>query len=111
MQPSGGCTSATILERCAAGLKSKTATRTTASSICTPSPCNIEPEDLRENTTDLLASYLAAGLDPEVCTIFIQSQVPYHASARLAARVRRHLRELSRMVAFKEKSNARRVTA
>ena len=28
----------------------------------------IEPETLRANTTDLLATYLAAGLDPEVCT-------------------------------------------
>ncbi len=37
---------------------------------------HITPEELRTNTTDLLATYLAAGLDPEVCTIFVQSQVP-----------------------------------
>lgn len=65
---------------------------------------HIEPEDLRENTTDLLASYLAAGLDPEVCTIFIQSQVPYHAQLDWLLECVATYGELSRMVAFKEKS-------
>ena len=39
----------------------------------------IEPEKLREQSVDYLATLLAAGLDPEVCTLFVQSQVPYHA--------------------------------
>jgi tryptophanyl-tRNA synthetase len=64
----------------------------------------IEPETLRENTADLLASYLAAGLDPEVCTIFIQSQVPYHAQLNWLLECVATYGELSRMVAFKEKS-------
>jgi tryptophanyl-tRNA synthetase len=64
----------------------------------------ISPEMLRKNTTDLLATYLAAGLDPEVCTIFIQSQVPYHAQLNWLLECVATYGELSRMVAFKEKS-------
>jgi tryptophanyl-tRNA synthetase len=64
----------------------------------------IPPETLRANTTDLLASYLAAGLDPEVCTIFIQSQVSYHAQLNWLLECVATYGELSRMVAFKEKS-------
>ncbi len=64
----------------------------------------IEPEELRANTTDLLATYLAAGLDPEVSTIFIQSEVPYHAQLNWLLECVATYGELSRMVAFKEKS-------
>jgi tryptophanyl-tRNA synthetase len=64
----------------------------------------IDPETLRENTTDLLASYLAAGLEPEICTVFIQSQVPYHAQLNWLLECVATYGELSRMVAFKEKS-------
>ncbi|HEY5265471.1 MAG TPA: tryptophan--tRNA ligase [Acidimicrobiales bacterium] len=64
----------------------------------------IPPETLRANTTDLLASYLAAGLDPEVCTIFIQSHVSYHAQLNWLLECVATYGELSRMVAFKEKS-------
>src|ERR1019366_3645565 len=39
----------------------------------------IEPDELREQTTDYVASLLASGLDPDVCTLFIQSHVPSHA--------------------------------
>ncbi len=65
---------------------------------------HITPEELRTNTTDLLATYLAAGLDPEVCTIFVQSQVPYHAQLDWLLECVATYGELSRMVAFKEKS-------
>jgi tryptophanyl-tRNA synthetase len=64
----------------------------------------ISPDALRANTTDLLATYLAAGLDPEVCTIFIQSHVPYHAQLNWLLECVATYGELSRMVAFKEKS-------
>jgi tryptophanyl-tRNA synthetase len=64
----------------------------------------ISPEELRSNTTDLLATYLAVGLDPEVCAIFIQSQVPYHAQLNWLLECVATYGELSRMVAFKEKS-------
>ena len=61
----------------------------------------ISPEELRSNTADLVATYLAAGLDPEVCTIFIQSQVPYHAQLNWLLECVATYGELSRMVAFK----------
>ena len=64
----------------------------------------IAPEELRANTTDLLATYLAAGLDPDVCTIFVQSHVPYHAQLNWLLECVATYGELSRMVAFKEKS-------
>jgi len=35
----------------------------------------IEPATLRSQSFDLIATYLAAGLDPDVCTIFLQSEV------------------------------------
>jgi tryptophanyl-tRNA synthetase len=64
----------------------------------------ISPEELRANTTDLLATYVAAGLDPEICTIFVQSHVPYHAQLSWLLECVATYGELSRMVAFKEKA-------
>ncbi|HVA53884.1 MAG TPA: tryptophan--tRNA ligase [Acidimicrobiales bacterium] len=64
----------------------------------------IAPEKLREQTTDLLATLIASGLDPEVCTIFIQSQVPYHAQLNWLLECVTTYGELARMTAFKEKS-------
>ena len=34
------------------------------------------PEKIRQNTIEVALDYLAAGLDPEKCTLFIQSQIP-----------------------------------
>jgi tryptophanyl-tRNA synthetase len=64
----------------------------------------IDPEKLREQTTDLLASYLACGLDPDVCTVFLQSQVPYHAQLNWLLECVATYGELSRMTQFKEKA-------
>src|ERR1035441_3591423 len=55
-------------------------------------------------TPDLLATLIASGLDPEVCTIFIQSHVPYHAQLNWLLECVTTYGELSRMTAFKEKS-------
>ena len=65
----------------------------------------IEPEKLREQTVDYLASLLAAGLDTEVCTLFVQSQVPYHAQMNWLLECVATYGELSRMTQFKEKSS------
>jgi tryptophanyl-tRNA synthetase len=65
---------------------------------------HIEPATLRANTNDLLATYLAAGLDPNECTIFVQSHVSYHAQLNWLLECVATYGELSRMVAFKEKS-------
>ena len=64
----------------------------------------ISPDEVRTQTTDLLATMVAAGLDPEVCTVFVQSHVPYHAQLSWILECVATYGELSRMVAFKEKS-------
>ena len=38
------------------------------------------PAELRKRTLALLAQYIACGLDPEKCVLFIQSHVPAHMS-------------------------------
>jgi tryptophanyl-tRNA synthetase len=65
----------------------------------------IEPEKLREQTVNYLASLLAAGLDPDVCTLFIQSQVPYHAQMNWLLECVATYGELARMTQFKEKAS------
>jgi tryptophanyl-tRNA synthetase len=64
----------------------------------------IDPATLRAQTNDALATYLAAGLDPHSCTVFIQSHVSYHAQLSWLLECVATYGELSRMVAFKEKS-------
>ena len=34
------------------------------------------PSDLHTNVTQILAEYLACGIDPEACTLYIQSEIP-----------------------------------
>ncbi|HUY42534.1 MAG TPA: tryptophan--tRNA ligase [Acidimicrobiales bacterium] len=64
----------------------------------------IAPDTLREQTYNLYATMLAVGLDPEICTVFVQSQVPYHSQLSWLLECVATYGELSRMVAFKEKS-------
>ncbi len=65
----------------------------------------IDPETLRRQTVDALASLMGAGLDPDVCTLFIQSQVPYHAQLNWLLECVATYGELSRMTQFKEKAS------
>jgi tryptophanyl-tRNA synthetase len=65
----------------------------------------IEPATLRDQTLDLIATYVAAGLDPDVCSIFLQSNVPYHAQMNWLLECVATYGELSRMTQFKEKSS------
>jgi tryptophanyl-tRNA synthetase len=65
---------------------------------------DINPDALRTQTWDTMASLLAAGLDPDVCTVFIQSQVPYHAQMNWLLECVASYGELSRMTQFKEKA-------
>ncbi|MBW4829704.1 MAG: tryptophan--tRNA ligase [Clostridiaceae bacterium] len=62
------------------------------------------PKDLRKNTLDLLALYLASGLDPEKSTIFIQSHVSAHTELTWVLNTMSYMGQLSRMTQFKEKS-------
>ncbi len=63
-----------------------------------------EPKELRKNTLDVLALYLAAGIDPEKSTIFIQSHVPQHAELGWCLNTITPLGQLQRMTQFKDKS-------
>ena len=62
------------------------------------------PEELRENTLKVLATYIAAGVDPEKSTIFVQSQVHEHAELGWVLDCYTYMGELSRMTQFKDKS-------
>ncbi len=64
----------------------------------------IEPEVLRQNTIDLASFYLAAGLDPDKATLFLQSDVPAHAEVNAIFQNYLYMGELSRMTQFKDKS-------
>ena len=64
----------------------------------------IDPEVLRENSRDLAAFYLAAGLDPEKANIFLQSDVSAHSELAIILQNYLYMGELSRMTQFKDKS-------
>ena len=63
-----------------------------------------EAKDLRANTMQLLAQYLACGLDPEKNTIFLQSHVSAHTELMWILSTMTYMGELSRMTQFKDKS-------
>lgn len=63
-----------------------------------------DPKELKENVYKLLASYIAAGLDPEKSTIFLQSQVHEHAELGWVLDCYTYMGELSRMTQYKDKS-------
>lgn len=63
-----------------------------------------EPKDLRHRTLELLAIYLAAGIDPEKNTMFIQSHVPAHSEAGWLLNCYTYVGELGRMTQYKDKS-------
>lgn len=64
----------------------------------------IEAEDLRRNSRDIAAYYLAAGLDPKKATIFLQSDVHAHSELAIILQNYLYMGELSRMTQFKDKS-------
>lgn len=64
-----------------------------------------EPKQLRKNTKDLIAIYLAAGLDPTKVTIFLQSDVLEHAQLGWYLGCMASMGELSRMTQYKDKAS------
>lgn len=62
-----------------------------------------DPSDLQESVRDLLVNFLAAGLDPEQSTIFIQSKMPEHAELHLLLSMVTPLGWLERVPSYKEK--------
>ncbi|MBU5450068.1 tryptophan--tRNA ligase [Acetivibrio sp. MSJd-27] len=63
-----------------------------------------EPVNLRKRCYEVLALYMACGLDPEKSTLFFQSHVPQHAELSWALTCTTYMGELSRMTQFKDKS-------
>ncbi|MDX9942036.1 MAG: tryptophan--tRNA ligase [Bacteroidales bacterium] len=61
------------------------------------------PEDLHRNVKQVLVEYLAAGIDPEVATLYIQSDVPQVAELYLLLNMNAYMGELERCTSFKEK--------
>ena len=63
-----------------------------------------DPEKLRENTRRTVAQYIAAGIDPDHATLFVQSHVPAHAQLAWVFNTITGFGEASRMTQFKDKS-------
>ncbi|MFE0421085.1 tryptophan--tRNA ligase [Streptomyces sp. NPDC058953] len=63
-----------------------------------------DPAELRANTRLAVAQLLAAGLDPDRCTLFVQSHVPEHAQLGWVMNCLTGFGEASRMTQFKDKS-------
>ncbi|MBR2826091.1 MAG: tryptophan--tRNA ligase [Erysipelotrichaceae bacterium] len=63
-----------------------------------------EPKELRKNLKDAIGLYLACGLDPQKCTIFLQSDVYEHAQLGWLMTCMSYMGELNRMTQFKEKT-------
>ena len=63
-----------------------------------------DPVELRQNTRVSVAQLLGAGLDPDRCTLFVQSHVPEHAQLAWVMNCLTGFGEASRMTQFKDKS-------
>lgn len=63
-----------------------------------------DPEQLRARRHDMAVGLLAAGIDPNVCSLFAQSQVPEHTELAWFFNTITPLGELERQTQFKEKS-------
>jgi tryptophanyl-tRNA synthetase len=63
-----------------------------------------DPATLRQKTLNMATMLLACGLDPAVCTLFVQSHVPEHSQLAWLMECTVALGELQRMTQFKDKS-------
>ncbi|WP_075877175.1 tryptophan--tRNA ligase [Merdibacter massiliensis] len=64
----------------------------------------VDPKELKQNTKDLIALYLACGLDPEKVTLFLQSDVHQHAELGWIMTCHSYMGELQRMTQYKDKT-------
>lgn len=62
-----------------------------------------KPENLRQNVRMVLVDFLAAGLDPEKATIYVQSDLPETTELYLLLNMNAYVGELERVTSFKEK--------
>lgn len=66
-----------------------------------------DPAALRENSQSVAALYLAAGIDPEISNVYMQSHVPQHAELGWILTTLTPMGELERMTQFKDKSSGK----
>lgn len=66
---------------------------------------DITPSELKTNKKDIFALYLACGIDPNVATIFFQSDVSQHSELYWILTNNSTMGELNRMTQFKDKSS------
>ena len=62
------------------------------------------PADLHNNVRQVLAEYLACGMDPEACALYIQSDLPEIPELYMMLNMHAYLGELERVSSFKEKA-------
>lgn len=62
-----------------------------------------KPDNLHDNIRKVLSEYIACGIDPEVATIYIQSDVPEISELYLLLNMNTYIGELSKTTTFKEK--------
>lgn len=62
-----------------------------------------DPKELKKNTKDLIALYIACGLDPEKVTLFLQSDIHEHAELGWMLTCHSYMGELQRMTQYKDK--------
>jgi tryptophanyl-tRNA synthetase len=61
------------------------------------------PANLKNSVKQVLAEYLACGIDPEACTIYVQSDLPETAELYLLLNMNAYVGELERCTSFKDK--------
>jgi tryptophanyl-tRNA synthetase len=66
-----------------------------------------DPAELRAKTLQTATLLLAAGLDPDVCTLFVQGHVPQHTELAWLLECTATYGELHRMTQFKDKAEGR----
>jgi tryptophanyl-tRNA synthetase len=64
----------------------------------------VDPDALRRNTFDMALSLLAAGVDPQVATLYVQSDVPEHTELAWIFNTITPIGELERQTQYKDKS-------
>lgn len=67
-----------------------------------------DPKQLRQDTLEVVAEYIAAGLDPQKSTLFIQNHVLEHAELTWIFNCITPVGELERMTQYKDKSKAQK---
>ena len=63
-----------------------------------------DPAELRRKTLEIAALYIACGIDPEKCVLYVQSHVPAHAQLSWVLNNYTYVGEMNRMTQFKDKS-------